>query len=127
MVNMPAYEITLTSLILKFLLQSKDSLFLSTIIQCTRIHVCVCTYICVGVCARACDCTCMQMDTFTALTPKRCELMVFITCVHLYVIYPEYIFHIYHESTGFDNSQNGGQNSHGDYKNTVSKVECRIQ
>lgn len=51
MVNMPAYEITLTSLILKFLLQSKDSLFLSTIIQCTRIHVCVCTYVCVGVCA----------------------------------------------------------------------------
>lgn len=63
MVNMPAYEITLTSLILKFLLQSKDSLFLSTIIQCTRIHVCVCTYVCVGVCTRACDCTCMQMDT----------------------------------------------------------------
>lgn len=63
MVNMPAYEITLTLLILKFLLQSKDSLFLSTIIQCTRIHVCVCTYVCVGVYTRACDCTCMQMDT----------------------------------------------------------------
>lgn len=49
--------------------------------------------------------------------------------IYLYIVYPEYIFHIYPESTGFDNSQDGGQNSHGDYKNTVSRVniECRIQ
>lgn len=57
---------------------------------------------------------------FTAQTPKRCELIVFFyLCVFIYMIYPE--------STGFDNSQDGGQNSHGDYKNTVSGVECRIQ
>lgn len=47
--------------------------------------------------------------------------------IYLYIIYPEYIFHIYPELTGFDNSQDGGQNSHGDYKNTVSRVECSIQ
>lgn len=65
---------------------------------------------------------------FTALTPKRCELIVFgYLCVFIYIsIYPEYIFHIYPESTGFDNSQDGGQNSHGDYKNTVSRVEYRM-
>lgn len=53
MINMPAYEITLILLILKFLLQSKDSLFLSTIIQCTRIHVCMHIYL------RGCVHTCM--------------------------------------------------------------------
>ena len=66
---------------------------------------------------------------FTALTPKRCELIVlYFLCIHiyLYIVYPEYIFHIYPESTGFDNSQDGGQNSHGDYKNTVSRVEYRM-
>lgn len=69
---------------------------------------------------------------FTALTPKRCELIVvYYLCVFIYIliyifIYPEYIFYIYPESTGFDNSQDGGQNSHGDYKNTVSRVEYRM-
>lgn len=43
MVNMPAYEITLISHILIFLLQNKDRFILSTIIQCTRIHVSECT------------------------------------------------------------------------------------
>lgn len=82
---MPAYEITLTSLILKFLLQSKDSLFLSTIIQCTRIHVCVCTYVC-G-CVHACMRLHMHADGhFTALTPKRGELIVLdYLCVFIYI------------------------------------------
>lgn len=46
--------------------------------------------------------------------------------IYLYIVYPEYIFYIYPESTGFDNSQDGGQNSRGDYKNTVSRVEYRM-
>ena len=90
MVNMPAYEITLASLILKFLLQSKDSLFLSTIIQCTRIRVCVCTYVCVGVCTRACDCTCMQMDS---PNPKEMwiDSLLLPVCVYIYIYIYIYI------------------------------------
>lgn len=71
---------------------------------------------------------------FTALTPKRSELIVFyylcVVYIYIYIflciVYPEYIFDIYPESSGFDNSQDGGQNSHGDYKNTVSRVEYRM-
>jgi len=62
--------------------------------------MCGCTYFCVGVCTRARDCTCMQTDTFTALTPKKCELIVlYYLCVsiyiYLYIVYPEYICVIY--------------------------------
>lgn len=46
--------------------------------------------------------------------------------IYLYIVYPEYIFDIYPESAGFNNSQDDGQNSHGDYKNTVSRVEYRM-
>ena len=55
-----------------------------------------------------------------------CVYIYIYICIHIYIIYPEYISHIYPESTGFDNSQDGGQNSHGDYKNTVSRVEYRM-
>lgn len=57
MVNMPAYNITLTLLFLKFFLQSKDNLFLSTIIQFSRIRV----YAQVSVWVCAWDCPGMQM------------------------------------------------------------------
>lgn len=97
--------------------------------MCVYAHMSVWVCACVHVIAHAC-----RWDTFTALTPERSELIVFFylcifiyiyVYIYLYIIYPEYISHIYPESTGFDNSQDGRQNSHDDYKNTVSRVECR--
>lgn len=46
--------------------------------------------------------------------------------IYLYVVHPEYIFYIYPELIEFNNSQDGGHNSHDDYKNTVSSIEYRM-
>lgn len=53
MINMPAYEITLISLILNFLLQSKDSFYFKHN-HTVYTHTCVCMHIYLRGCVHTC-------------------------------------------------------------------------
>lgn len=113
---MPAYRITLTLLFLKFFLQSKDNLFLSTIIQFSRIRV----YAQVSVWVCAWDCPGMQMYM---VQPWLQRVVIDRFCYLR--IYPEYIFPVLHILNSLVLTVKTANNSHGDYKNTASRVGCK--
>lgn len=53
--------------------------------------------------------------------------MCYLYILNMSLIYTGIFIYIYPKQTVFDNSQNGQQLSHGDYKNTASWVEYRMQ